>query len=56
MPRSGGAGERDGARERAVSIAELWGKEGIRHNVYYTWSNDLPETGKKRLREIRSGT
>ena len=31
------------------SIAELCRKEGINHNVYYRWSKDFMEAGKKRL-------
>jgi transposase len=32
-----------------VSIAELCRKEGIQANVYYKWSKDFLEAGKKRL-------
>jgi transposase len=32
-----------------VSIAELCRKEGIQPNVYYKWSKDFLEAGKKRL-------
>src|SRR5512135_221874 len=32
-----------------VSIAELCRKEGIHQNVYYKWSKDFLEAGKKRL-------
>src|ERR1700719_2072233 len=31
------------------SIAELCRKEGINQNLYYRWSKDFLETGKKRL-------
>ena len=31
------------------SIAELCRKEGINQNVYYRWSKELLEAGKKRL-------
>ena len=31
------------------SIAELCRKEGINPNVYYRWSKDFMEAGKKRL-------
>jgi transposase len=32
-----------------VSIAELCRKEGINPNLYYNWSKDFLEAGKKRL-------
>lgn len=32
-----------------MSIAELCRKEGIQPNVYYTWSKEFLEAGKKRL-------
>jgi transposase len=32
-----------------VSIAELCRKEGIAQNLYYRWSKDFMESGKKRL-------
>jgi transposase len=32
-----------------VSIAELCRKEGIQPNIYYKWSKDFLEAGKKRL-------
>ena len=32
-----------------VSIAELCRKEGIHPNLYYNWSKDFLEAGKKRL-------
>ena len=32
-----------------MSIAELCRKEGIQENLYYTWSKDFLEAGKKRL-------
>jgi len=32
-----------------MSIAELCRKEGIHENVYYKWSKDFLEAGKKRL-------
>ena len=32
-----------------VSIAELCRKEGIHQNIYYKWSKDFLEAGKKRL-------
>jgi transposase len=43
-----------------MSIAELCRKEGIQENVYYKWSKDFLEAGKKRLqgdtaREATSG-
>jgi len=43
-----------------VSIAELCRREGINPNVYYRWSKDFLEAGKKRLqgdtvREANSG-
>jgi len=31
------------------SIAELCRKEGIHPNLYYNWSKEFPEAGKKRL-------
>ena len=31
------------------SIAELWRREGINTNLYYRWSKDFLEAGKKRL-------
>ena len=31
------------------SIAELCRREGLNQNVYYRWSKDLLEAGKKRL-------
>jgi transposase len=31
------------------SIAELYWREGINQNLYYRWSKDFPEAGKKRL-------
>ncbi len=31
------------------SIAELCRKEGIAQNLYYRWSKDFMESGKKRL-------
>jgi transposase-like protein len=31
------------------SIAELCRKEGINQNLYYRWSKEFPEAGKKRL-------
>ena len=42
------------------SIAELCRKEGINSNVYYRWSKDFLEAGRKRLagdtvREATSG-
>jgi transposase len=33
----------------ADSIAELYRREGIVQNLYYPWSKDFPEAGKKRL-------
>jgi transposase len=30
------------------SIAELWRKEGINQNLYYRWSKEFLEAGKKR--------
>ena len=43
-----------------VSIAELCRKEGINQNLYYRWSKEFLEAGKKRLagdtaREATSG-
>ena len=43
-----------------ISIAELCRKEGINANLYYNWSKDFLEAGKKRLagdikREATSG-
>jgi len=32
-----------------MSIAELCRKEGIQQNVYYKWSKDFLDAGKKRL-------
>jgi transposase len=32
-----------------ISIAELCRKEGIHPNLYYNWSKDFMEAGKKRL-------
>ena len=32
-----------------TSIAELCRKEGIAQNLYYRWSKDFMESGKKRL-------
>jgi transposase len=34
------------------SIAELCRKEGINQNLYYRWSKDFLEAGKKRLAAI----
>ena len=31
------------------SVAELCGKEGINQNLYYRWSKEFLEAGKKRL-------
>ena len=31
------------------SIAELWRREGITTNLYYSWSKDSLEADKKRL-------
>ncbi|GEP07986.1 hypothetical protein MOX02_60240 [Methylobacterium oxalidis] len=31
------------------SIAELWGREGIASSMYYGWSKEFLEAGKKRL-------
>src|ERR1700694_379529 len=31
------------------SIAELWRREGIVQNLYYRWSKEFLEAGKKRL-------
>ena len=36
------------------SVAELCRKEGINANIYYRWSKDFLEAGKKRLSGIRS--
>ena len=38
----------DGMRGE-VSIAELCRREGIAQNLYYRWSKDFMESGKKRL-------
>jgi len=38
----------DGLRGE-ISIAELCRKEGIAQNLYYRWSKDFLESGKKRL-------
>ena len=38
----------DGLRGE-YSIAELCRKEGINNNLYYRWSKDFLEAGKKRL-------
>jgi transposase len=37
------------------SIAELCRREGIAQNLYYRWSKDFLEAGKKRLLAIRFG-
>jgi hypothetical protein len=37
------------ARDGAESIAELCRREGIVQNLYYRWSKDFLEAGKKRL-------
>ena len=37
------------------SIAELWRKEGINENLYYRWSKEFLEAGKKRWPVIRRG-
>ena len=41
-----------------VSIAELCRREGINSNVYYRWSKEFLEAGKKRLSgdEVRQAT
>src|ERR1700755_2145753 len=36
-------------RRGEVSIAELCRKEGINQNLYYRWSKEFLEAGKKRL-------
>ena len=36
-----------------VSVAELCRKEGINQNLYYRWSKEFLEAGKKRLRAIQ---
>jgi len=38
----------DGMRGE-ISIAELCRREGIAQNLYYRWSKDFMESGKKRL-------
>lgn len=38
----------DGLRGEC-SVAELCRKEGINPHLYYRWSKDFPEAGKKRL-------
>ena len=35
------------------SIAELCRREGIVQNLYYRWSKDFLEAGKKRLDEVK---
>ena len=35
------------------SIAELCRREGIAESLYYTWSKDFLEAGKRRLRRRR---
>jgi transposase len=35
--------------KREASIAEICRREGIAPNVYYTWSKEFLEAGKKRL-------
>ena len=40
----------DGLRGES-SIAELCRREGINQNLYYRWSKDFLEAGKKRLSE-----
>ena len=50
----------DGLRVE-YSIAELCRREGINNNLYYRWSEDFLEAGKKRLsgdtvREASAGT
>ncbi len=37
------------------SIAELCRREGIAQSLYYKWSKDFMEAGKKRLTGILSG-
>jgi len=37
-----------------ISIAELCRKEGIHPNLYYNWSKDFLEAGKKRFTYDRS--
>ena len=37
------------------SIAELCRREGIVENLYYRWSKEFLEAGKKRLLAIRRG-
>ena len=37
------------------SIAELCRREGIVQNLYYRWSKEFLEAGKKRLAGIRRG-
>jgi transposase-like protein len=37
------------------SIAELCRREGIHSNLYYRWSKEFLEAGKKRLVEIETG-
>jgi len=38
-----------GAEENEDSIAELCRREGIAQSLYYKWSKDFMEAGKKRL-------
>lgn len=38
----------DGARG-GVSIAELFRREGIAESLYYSWSTEIPEAGKRHL-------
>ena len=42
---------REGLRGEG-SIAELCRKEGINQNLYYHWSKEFLEAGKKRLRGV----
>jgi len=40
------------------SISKLCRKEGLNHNIYYRWSKEFLEAGKKRLEGyiLREGT
>jgi transposase len=37
------------------SIAELCRREGISQNLYYRWSKEFLEAGKKRLAGLKAG-
>ena len=44
----------DGLRGE-TSIAELCRREGIAESMYYSWSKEFLEAGKRRLRRLRHG-